>query len=101
MCYWDRNGRPRCQQSIAADGASGDVDRRIATVFELRMYTAAPGKMEALQQRFCEHTFRLFAEHEIQSIGYWTEVDAEAKERLYYLISYPDRKSCESHHNIF
>ena len=62
-------------------------------VFELRVYTAAPGKLESLNRRFREHTLRLFEKHGIKSVGYWTAVDEEHQGRLYYIIAYPDRES--------
>src|SRR6266478_3988022 len=51
-------------------------------VFELRIYTAAPGKLESLHRRFREHTLRLFEKHGIKSVGYWTAVDEEHQGRL-------------------
>jgi hypothetical protein len=62
-------------------------------VFELRVYTAAPGKLESLNKRFREHTLRLFEKHGIKSVGYWTAVDEDHQGRLYYIIAYPDRES--------
>jgi hypothetical protein len=43
--------------------------------FELRIYTAAPGKMEALHKRFRDHAVPMFEKHGIKSVGYWTAVD--------------------------
>ena len=43
--------------------------------FELRTYTAAPGKIGALLDRFRDHTMSLFAEHGMVSVGYWTKSD--------------------------
>jgi hypothetical protein len=63
--------------------------------FELRVYTAAPGKMDALQKRFRDHTVRLFEKHGIKSIGYWTAVDEQHQGRLYYIIAYPNKESRE------
>ena len=65
-------------------------------VFELRIYTAAPGKMDALDKRFRDHTLRLFEKHGIKSVGYWTAVDEEHQGRLYYIIAYPDQASREA-----
>lgn len=62
-------------------------------LFELRIYTAAPGKMEALHKRFRDHTLRIFAKHGIKSIGYWTASDEKHQGRLYYIIAYPDQES--------
>lgn len=64
-------------------------------LFELRIYTAAPGKMEALHTRFREHTLRLFEKHGIKSVGYWSATDTEGREQLYYMVAYPDQESRE------
>ena len=61
--------------------------------FELRIYTAAPGKMEALHKRFREHTLRLFEKHGIKNVGYWTAVDEKHQGRLYFILAYPDQAS--------
>ena len=39
-------------------------------VYELRIYTCEPGKLEALNQRFREHTMTIFARHGIENVGY-------------------------------
>ena len=41
-------------------------------IYELRIYTANPGKMPALQARFRDHTCRLFEKHGITNVAYWT-----------------------------
>lgn len=64
-------------------------------LYELRTYTAAPGKMDALHARFRDHTLRLFERHGIKSVGYWTGVDDGQREKLYYLVAYPDREARE------
>ena len=51
-----------------ADKGEKKVDTRI---FELRTYTAAPGKMDALNARFRNHTNRLFEKHGMTIIGFW------------------------------
>jgi hypothetical protein len=68
---------------------------RTQQVFELRIYTAAAGKIDALNQRFRDHTLRLFEKHGIKSIGYWTAIDEQHHGRLYYIVAYPDRESRE------
>ncbi|BBE21834.1 hypothetical protein MN0502_07170 [Arthrobacter sp. MN05-02] len=42
--------------------------------YELRTYTAAPGKLDALMTRFRDSTIDLFVEHNMTSLGYWTPV---------------------------
>ncbi|QDV72815.1 hypothetical protein K2D_09800 [Planctomycetes bacterium K2D] len=84
------------QESAPAAAIAGPSDTTPETsprVFELRVYTAAPGKMESLNRRFRDHTLKFFEKHGITSIGYWTS-EAEPN-RLYYLVAYPDRASRE------
>src|SRR5688500_20394573 len=61
--------------------------------YELRIYTAAPGKLDALHARFRDHTLRLFEKHGIKNVGYWTGVDEGQREKLYYVGAYPDREA--------
>lgn len=62
--------------------------------FELRTYYAAPGKLDALQARFREHTVALFKKHGIVNIGYWTPL-TNTQSKLVYLLAYPDRDARE------
>lgn len=64
-------------------------------LYELRIYTAAPCRMDALNERFRDHTLRLFEKHGIKSVGYWTGVDEAQRDKLYYLVAYPDREARE------
>ena len=47
--------------------------------YELRIYTAAKGKLNALQKRFREHTMALFENHGMTNVGYWMPLDNPAK----------------------
>jgi hypothetical protein len=40
-------------------------------VFELRTYTATPGKLENLDARFRDHTMKLFDKHGMTNLVYW------------------------------
>ena len=60
-------------------------------VYELRTYTATPGKLDALEARFRDHTEAIFKRHNIKAIGYW--VPQENKDNL--LIYIVDHKSKE------
>jgi len=63
-------------------------------VFELRTYTAPPGKLEALKARFRDNTIRIFNRFGMESIGYWTPQDAPLKENtLIYIIAHPSREA--------
>lgn len=71
-------------------------------VFEMRIYTAHPGKLEALHKRFRDHTNRLFVKHGMQLVGYWTPTDGpEAENTLVYILAYPDRASAEKSWKAF
>jgi len=67
--------------------------------FELRTYTAAPGKMDALLARFRDHTLALFTKHGMTHIGYWTRTD-EGPSQLIYILAHQSKdaaaKSFES-----
>ena len=63
-------------------------------VYELRTYTAADGKLEALKARFRDHTIRIFNKHGMESIGYWVPQDGErSKNTLIYILAHPSREA--------
>ena len=65
-------------------------------VFEMRTYTAAPGKLAALQTRFRDHTLRIFEKHGMQNIGYWIPADPPNSENtLVYIIAHKDRETAK------
>ncbi|MBN8249376.1 MAG: NIPSNAP family protein [Verrucomicrobia bacterium] len=68
--------------------------------YELRVYSIAPGKQEALLNRFRDHTLALFAKHGIESVGYWLPVNAE-DQRLFFLLRYPNRAAREASWKAF
>jgi hypothetical protein len=69
------------------------VDTR---VFELRTYTAAPGKLDALNARFRDHTNNLFKKHGMTIIGFWMPApQKEGEEKLIYILAYPSKEAAE------
>src|SRR5258706_6617316 len=64
-------------------------------LFELRIYAATPGKMEALHKRFRDHTLKFFEKYGIRSVAYWTAINEKHQDRLYYIVAYPDQESRE------
>ncbi len=66
-----------------------------ATAFELRTYTAAEGKLDTLNARFRNHTLKIFEKHGIKNIGYWTGTEGDDKNKIFYIIAYPDLASRE------
>ena len=85
--------------AFAADKA--DSQNRSAgseqRVFELRTYYTHPGKLDALNTRFREHTNRIFKKHGIEIIGFWTPQDEkDGKDgKLVYLIAFPSREAAK------
>jgi len=63
-------------------------------VFELRTYHANPGKLDALNTRFRDHTVALFEKHGMTNVGYWVPKE-EGNEVLIYLMAYPNREARE------
>jgi hypothetical protein len=77
-----------------AAGVDQGEKRANGRVFELRTYTAAPGKMDALNARFREHTCKLFESHGMTNIGYWNPANAtEANQKLIYILAFPSREA--------
>ncbi len=67
-------------------------------VFELRTYVTHPGKLDALNKRFREHTTALFKKHGMENIGYWTpqeEKDGKA-DTLVYIIAHASRDAAKA-----
>ena len=65
--------------------------------YELRVYTAKPGKRDALAERFASRTAAIYARHGITNVGYWIpqESDAElgvsAANTFIYMRGYPSK----------
>jgi NIPSNAP protein len=75
------------QQPPAAQPPAASTGR----VFEMRTYYCHPGRLEALQKRFREHTTRLFTKHGMENVGYW--VPTEKPDVLVYILAYPSREA--------
>ena len=73
--------------STVLSATAADKDTR---VFEMRTYYAAPGKLDALNSRFRDHTVGLFAKHGITNVCYWTPIE-NPDNKLIYVLAYPDK----------
>ncbi len=80
--------------SCALPFTSGLAAERESRFFELRTYYAAPGKLDALQDRFRKHTTGLFERHGMTNIGYWVPL-TNTENKLVYLLAYPSREARE------
>src|SRR5258706_1057777 len=72
-------------------------DKKVETrIFELRTYTATPGKIDALHARFRDHTSGLFKKHHMTIIGFWSPTDApQSNRQLVYLLAFPSQEAAE------
>jgi NIPSNAP len=72
-------------------------------VFELRTYTASPGKLDALNARFRDHTIALFKKHGMEIVGFWEPLDKEAGagEKLVYILAHSSRTAAEASWKAF
>jgi hypothetical protein len=71
-------------------------------VYELRTYTAADGKLDALKARFKNDTIRIFKKHGMESIGYWVPEDPDkSKNTLIYILKHSSREEAEKHWTDF
>ena len=85
---------------LAASPPEAAADSR--GIFEMRAYTAHPGKLKDLHDRFRRHTNALFVKHGMRLIGYWTPSGApESENTLIYILAYPSREAREKSWKAF
>jgi hypothetical protein len=71
-------------------------------VYELRLYHVNEGKMEALRNRFGDHTDAIFKRHNMKSIGYWSPEDAPSSQNLFiYILEHRSRQEAEKNWAAF
>jgi len=82
---------------VAGGGWGFAQQKKAPGFFELRVYTALPGKRDALAAHFASRTAAIYARHGITNVGYWIpqESDAElgisAENTLIYMRGYPSK----------
>lgn len=83
-----------CLTGVAlVHGADGDQP---AGVYELRIYTCDPGRLEALHDRFREHTLKLFARHGMTNVAYFTPQDEpKSANTLIYFLRHDSREAAD------
>jgi len=73
-------------------------ERKAPGFFELRVYTAEPGKRDALAARFAARTAATYARHGITNVGYWIplqsdpELGISAENTFIYMRGYPSKE---------
>lgn len=63
-------------------------------LYELRTYYAPEGKLEELNNRFRQHTLKLFEKHGMKNIMYWTPTDKP--NTLIYVIAHKDKAAADA-----
>jgi len=65
-------------------------------LYELRTYTALPGRLPALHKRFSEHTMKLFEKHGMKNEIYWVPTDDARKDNtLIYVVSHESQEAAD------
>ncbi|MEM7146266.1 MAG: NIPSNAP family protein [Verrucomicrobiota bacterium] len=59
-------------------------------LYELRVYHANPGKLDALHDRFQNHTVALFEKHGMTQLGYFVPTDNTESNTLVYWLAFDD-----------
>ena len=85
--------------SIGGLFASSTSQAQSTRVFELRTYTTNDGKLNDLLNRFRDHTVRIFARHDMVSIGYW--IPKDTPNTLIYILAHPSREAANQNWDAF
>ena len=71
-------------------------------VYELRIYTATPGNLDNLQARFRDHTIRIFNNHGMKIVGFWTPTsEEEADDTLIYDLEHASQEAANASWQAF
>src|SRR5262244_4610684 len=72
--------------------------KNVPGFYELRVYTAQPGKRDALAERFASRTAAIYARHGITNVGYWIPLESDpelgisAENTFIYIRGYPSKE---------
>jgi hypothetical protein len=69
-------------------------------VYELRMYTANPGKLDAVVARFRDHAEAIFPRYNLKSVGCWIPQD-NSKNLFIYIVEHESRAAAEKNWEAF
>lgn len=84
---------------LGASVSMSFADDADTTVYELRTYTTHPGRLDALNKRFREHTTKLFEKHGMTNVMYWTPVDKE--DTLIYVLKHNSPEAAKKSWDAF
>jgi hypothetical protein len=81
---------------VAFNSFAQNTDSKL---YELRIYYTENGRMDALVQRFTNHTTKLFEKHGITNVGYW--IATADPNKMLYVLSYPNREARDASWKAF
>jgi hypothetical protein len=85
---------PLLSTTLLAASQRADAKQAATTLYELRVYHAAPGKLGELLARFRDHTTKLFEKHGMKNVAYWTPVDEPDRgNMLIYILQHTSREA--------
>jgi hypothetical protein len=71
-------------------------------IFELRTYYMHPGRVDAINARFRDHTRTLFEKHGMTNVVYWYTVEADGSQpKLVYLLAHKSVEAAKSSFSSF
>ena len=70
-------------------------------LYEMRIYFASEGKLDALHARFRDHTLGLFEKHGMTNVGYFVPAGENPERKLVYFLSYPNRQARDASWKAF
>ena len=88
--------------AAAITAASTAKAQSSGPVYELRIYTAAPGKLDAVIARFHDHATKLLQKHGMEAVGFWVAADPPASQNtLYYILRHKSREAAKASWDAF
>lgn len=64
-------------------------------IYELRIYTMFPKKLDAINDRFSNHTLTIFNRLDMKVLDFWESLEEQEQPKLYYIMEFEnmdDRK---------
>jgi hypothetical protein len=98
MLKWKMSAVLGLACGVAGVGWGYAQQQKAPGFYELRIYTAQPGKRDALAARFATRTAAIYARHGITNVGYWipqqsdAELGISADSTFIYVRGYPSRE---------
>jgi len=95
-------GMGAAMMMAATSGIEVEAAEGSKVVYELRVYHANEGKLEALKARFRDHTITIFNRHGMKSVAYWVPADEPLKSKtLIYILQHPSRDAATANWKKF